>query len=284
MTRQFIDFNGAIHPSDHPVMTIDNRGFRYGDGLFESMRLMNGQIRFVGLHADRVQNGMKALKIEGFSQVDEYFLKERVAELAKRNKTGANGRVRMTVFRDAGGLYTPTSNKFAYALEVMKTDDSSYVGSPKGIIADVYTDITKPVNILSNYKTCNAMVYVMAGVFKNQNAVDEVFILNQNGFLCEAMSSNVFVVYDKQLYTPALSEGCIGGVMRNVVLQLAKENGVPVVEAQMNPAILDECQEVFVTNASRGIQWVMGYNKKRYFNEISRFLLDKLNNASGHIG
>jgi branched-subunit amino acid aminotransferase/4-amino-4-deoxychorismate lyase len=277
MTKQFIDFNGEIFPADQPVMGIDNRGFRYGDGLFESMRLMKGQIKFADLHTERVQKGMKALKIEGGAHIDAYFLKEKVGELVRRNKIGQNGRVRLTVFRDAGGLYSPTSNKFGYSLEVSKIEESSYLPHPKGLIADIYTDLTKPVNMLSNFKTCNSLVYVMAGVFKNQNSIDEVFILNQNGFLCESMSSNVFVVYNKQIYTPALSEGCVGGVMRNVVLKIAKENKIPVIEAQMNPAILDECQEVFVTNASRGIQWVMGYNKKRYFNETSRLLLEKLN-------
>lgn len=283
MAKQFINFNGEAHPEDHPVMTTQNRGFRYGDGLFESMRLMKGELKFASLHADRLQKGMKALKFEGFAHIDAYFLKEKVEELARRNKTGPNARARLTVFRDSGGLYSPSSNKVGYSLEVHKIDDPVYVSNPKGLITDIFTDLNKPVNSLSNYKTCNSLIYVMAGVFKNQFALDEVFILNQNGFLCEAMTSNVFVVYDKQIYTPALTEGCIGGVMRTVVLQLAKENNLKVTEAQIDPAILKEAEEVFVTNASRGIQWVMGYNKKRFFNETSRFLLEKLNTASHHI-
>lgn len=282
MAKQFINFNGEIHPEDHPVLTIHNRGFRYGDGLFESMRLMKGELKFASLHADRLQKGLKALKFEGYAHIDAYFLKEKIEELARRNKTGPNARARLTVFRDSGGLYSPVSNKPAYALEVHKIDDSAYT-NPKGLITDVFTDLGKSVNSLSNYKTCNSLVFVLAGVFKNQFSLDEVFILNQNGFLCEAMTSNVFVIYDKQIYTPALTEGCIGGVMRTVVIQLAKENDLTVVEAQIDPAILKEADEVFVTNASLGIQWVMGYNKKRYFNETSRFLLDKLNTASQHI-
>ena len=141
---------------------------------------------------------------------------------------------------------------------------------------DLFDELPKPVNILSNLKTSNALVYVMAGVFKDQHSLDEVLIINQNGFLCEAMSSNVFVVYNQEIYTPALTEGCIAGVMRHVVMKLAKENNLNIIEAQINPAILDQAEEVFVTNASKGIQWVMGYNK-RYFNETSRFLLGKLN-------
>jgi branched-subunit amino acid aminotransferase/4-amino-4-deoxychorismate lyase len=277
LTPQFINFNGTIVPADQTVMTVANRGFRYGDGLFESMRWMNGELKFAELHADRIRRGMKTLKIDGYSQLDTYFLRETVAELIRRNKTGANARVRLSIFRDSGGLYNPDSNKMGFALEVTKIHESAYTSNTKGLIVDIFDELPKPINILSNLKTSNSLLYVLAGVYKDQHSLDEVLIINQNGFLCEAMSSNVFVVYDNQIYTPALTEGCIAGVMRHVVMKLAKENNLNIVEAQINPAILDQAEEVFVTNAGRGIQWVMGYNNKRYFNEMSRLLLASLN-------
>jgi len=277
MGKQFINFNGNILPSDQQIFSVNNRGFRYGDGVFESMRYMNGVLKFPDLHIDRVQKGMKVLKLDNSSYIDSWFLREKVDELARRNKTGPGARFRLTVFRDTEGLYSPVSNKMAYVLESQKMEDSQYSFNKKGLIIDIYDELTKPVNILANLKTCNSLVYVLAGIYKNQNALDEVLILNQHGFLCESMSSNVFVVYDKKLYTPSLNEGCIGGVMRQVVMRLAKENGIELVEAQINPEILYEADEVFLTNASKGIQWVMGYNNKRYFNEVSRFLNEKLN-------
>jgi branched-chain amino acid aminotransferase len=277
MGKQFINFNGNILSSDQQIFPVSNRGFRYGDGLFESMRYMNGVLKFPDLHIDRVQKGMKVLKLDNSSYIDSWFLREKVDELARRNKTGSDARFRLTVFRDSGGLYSPDSNKMAYILESQNMEDSQYTFNKKGLIIDVYDELTKPVNILSNLKTCNSLVYVLAGIFKNQNALDEVMILNQHGFLCESISSNVFVVYDRKLYTPSLNEGCIGGVMRQVVMRLAKENGIELIEAQVNPDILNEADEVFITNAARGIQWVMGYHNKRYFNEVSKFLSEKLN-------
>ena len=277
MAKQFINFNESIISSDHHIFSVNNRGFRYGDGLFESMRYMNGQLKFPDLHIDRVLEGMKVLKLENSFHLDSWFLREKVDELARRNKIGPNARFRLTVFRDSEGLYSPDSNKMAYVLESQSLDDSQYTFNNKGLIIDVYDELTKPVNILSNLKTCNSLIYVLAGIFKNQNALDEVMILNQHGFLCESISSNVFVVYDRKLYTPSLNEGCIGGVMRQVVMRLANENGIELVEAQINPDILNEADEIFITNAAKGIQWVMGYNKKRYFNEMSKFLSEKLN-------
>jgi branched-chain amino acid aminotransferase len=277
MDKQLINFNGQIVSSDQQVLSVNNRGFRYGDGLFESMRYMNGAIKFPELHIDRIQKGMKVLKLDNNLHIDSWFLREKVEELVRRNKTGNDARVKLTVFRDAEGLYSPSSNKTAFVLESQTLNESLYTFNPKGLIIDVFDELTKPINILANLKTCNSLVYVLAGVYKNQHALDEVIILNQNGFLCESISSNVFVVYDRKLYTPALNEGCIGGVMRQVVMRLAKENGIELIEAQVNPEILNEADEVFITNASKGIQWVMGYNNKRYFNEVAKFLSEKLN-------
>lgn len=274
---KFINYNGEIYPSDQAVVTIHNRAFRYGDGLFESMKMVKGELKFAELHANRLQRGMKALKLEGHSQFDTYFLRQRVEELAKRNKITQNARIRLTVFRDGEGLYSPAGNKAGYAMEISKAEDLVYKSNSDGLIIDVFQDVTKPVNALSNYKTCNSLVYVLAGIFKQQHKLDEALILNQHGFLCEAISSNVFVVYDKQIYTPALTEGCVEGVMRSVVMDIAAKHQLPVTEAQINPQILNEADELFVTNATRGIQWVMGYNRKRYFYELSRFLTEKLN-------
>ncbi|WP_245989151.1 aminotransferase class IV [Pelobium manganitolerans] len=277
MQHNFINFNGEIAAGDDKLFTNNNRAFRYGDGLFETMRVSNGKLNFADLHADRLQQGMKTLKLEGYSNFDAYFLREKIDELLKRNKIAKNARARFNVYRNAEGLYTPTENKSAFTLELSELPSPRYELNPKGLIMDVYDDILKPINKLSNLKTCNALPYVMAGLYKQQARLDEAFILNQNSFLCESITANVFLVYRGQIYTPALSEGCIAGVMRSVVMDLAKENELNMIEAQINPEILEEVEEVFITNAAKGIQWVMGFNRKRYFNEVSRFLTDKLN-------
>jgi branched-chain amino acid aminotransferase len=276
MQPTFINFNDEILPADSKVLSVSNRAFKYGDGLFESMRLMKGELKFADLHADRLQRGMKALKIDGYSQMDTWFLKDRTETLAARNKC-KHGRIRLTVYRDAGGLYTPTQNKAGFCMELQPMDEPRYFLNEKGLIMDVFTELGKPLNYLSNIKSCNSLTYVMAGIFKNQQKLEDVFILNQNKFLCEASSSNVFVWYQNHLYTPALSEGCVEGVMRQVVIDLALKNNIPVTEAQINPEILYEADEVFLTNATRGIQWVMGYGVKRYFNKLSKDLMDELN-------
>lgn len=274
---QYILFNDQFYESDAPLLQAQNRGFKFGDGLFESMRMCNGKLKFPELHADRLHAGMKALKMDGYTLLDDYFLKQKAAELAKKNKINGNARLRLTIYRNGEGLYTPQSNKVGYLLEASALPNAEYELNTKGLIIDVYDEIPKPINKLSNYKTTNALLYVMAGLYQKRHSLDEALLLNQNGFLCESTSSNVFVVYQGQIYTPALSEGCVAGVMRNVVMKLAKQHQLPLIEAQINPQILNEAEEVFVTNAVSGIRWVMGYGRKRYFNEVAKALSAKLN-------
>lgn len=273
----FINFNGQILPAQSAVIKASNRAFRYGDSLFESMRMMKGRLNFANAHAERLQQGMKALRIDGYSQMDAYFIKEKAQELVQRNKCGKNARIRISVYRDAEGFYAPSQNTMGYVMEATRIDEPYYTSNAKGLIMDVYDELPKSINAFSNLKTGSALSYVMAGVFKTKNSLDDAFILNQKGNLCESISANVFVWYDGQLYTPALSEGCIAGVMRQAVMKLAVENNIPLTEAEISPEILNEADEVFLTNATQGIQWVMGFGNKRYFNELSRKLMGKLN-------
>lgn len=277
MQQEYILYNDQFIPAEQAILTAKNRGFRYGDGLFETMKMSAGKLKFAELHADRLQAGMAALKMDGGILFDAYFLKQKAAELCKKNKLRDNVRFRLSVYREGEGLYTPESNKSGYLLEAAALSQAGYELNKKGLIVSVYDELTKQVNKLSNYKTSNALLYVMAGLYKKQHRLDEAFILNQHGFLCESISSNVFVIYGKQIYTPALSEGCIAGVMRNMVMQTAKAHDIPIIEAQINPEVLKAAEEVFITNATSGIRWVMGYGKKRYFNETTKQLSSLLN-------
>ena len=277
MSQEYLLFNDEYHAVDAPVLTTSNRGFKFGDGLFESMRMINQKLQFADLHADRLAAGMKALKIDGHALMDDYFLRQKTADLAKKNRWNGNVRFRLSVYRQGAGVYTPESNKSGYVLEGLPLKSIAYELNSKGLIIDVFDEMTKSIDKLSNFKTSNALLYVMAGLFKTQNRLDEAIILNQSGFLCESISSNIFVVYDKQIYTPALTEGCVGGVMRSSIMQICKMNDIPLIEAQISPEVLKEAEEVFITNATQGIQWIMGYGRKRYFNEFSKYLNEKLN-------
>ncbi|MGN0019518.1 MAG: aminotransferase class IV, partial [Sphingobacterium hotanense] len=261
MPIQYINFNGSLVPEDMAVLSVDNRAFRYGDGLFETMLWKDGDIRFLDFHIERLQEGLSLLQFEDTGVFDTFFVRNKTEELIRKNNMmGQTLRVRLIVFRMGAGTYGPESNKAGYVLQVERKQDSLR-DKKLGLIVDLYTDFKKPYSELSKLKSNNALVYVMAGNFRKKHAFDEVFILNQEGNLCEALTSNIFIYYNKVLYTPALTEGCIAGVMRRVVMDIALSEGIEVVEAEIKPDIMKVADEIFCTNATQGIQWVMGYKQ-----------------------
>lgn len=272
----YFNYNGEIHAADELTVSIHNRSFRYGDGLFETMRWQNGDIQYLSYHVARLHKDMALLKMEGAKLLDTFFIKQQASLLIKRNKLEGPVRIRLSVFRDGGGLYSPETNKAAFLLEVSSLKSSLGSRYPAGLIIDVYKEHTKSINRFSAIKSNNALLFVMAGIYRKQQGLDEVILLNENGLLCESSSANIFIWYRNSLYTPALSEGCVDGVMRRVIMEVAKINNIEVIEAQINPEILNEAEEMFLTNAVHGMQWVLGYKKKRFFNRLSKDLYDKL--------
>ena len=276
MPVNFINYNGQIIPEDTSIITAESRAYRYGDGIFETMLYQHGEIRFLDFHVERLQSSMEKIELENAAMFDNYFIRSRAEELIRKNNmVGQRVRVRLIVVRDGGGLYAPETNKPSYIMQVSRVYDS--IRDKKvGLIVGVYTEHKKPFSSLSAIKSNNALIYTLAGNFKKRFSYDDVFILNQEGLLCEALSSNIFVYYNKVLYTPALSQACVAGVMRRVVMDIAAAEGIPVVEAEISPEIMKTADELFCTNAIQGIQWVMGYKQKRYFNRISRLLQERL--------
>lgn len=272
----YLDFNGEFYHSGDAVFHVTNRSFRYGDGLFETMRWENGRIMLLNYHIERLHKGMDMLMLEGTKLFDSLFIQQKVTALLKKNQLlEYECRVRFTVFRGGAGLYTPQTNQASYLIEVYKLDKKVNVHNQAGLIIDVFPDHRKPINTLSNIKSSNALLYVLAGVYRKKNALDDVLLINEAGFLVESSSSNIFIWYKETLYTPALSEGCVDGVMRRSIIDFAKENEIEIVEAQINPQILNEAEEIFLTNAVHGMQCVLGYKKKRYFHRLSKELWKK---------
>lgn len=273
---RFLDFNGEIFHSEEAILKASNRNFRYGDGVFESMRWENGTVSLLNFHAERLQKSMELLKMEGGKRFSESFLQDKIESLLRRNSLRDQAcRVRLSVFRDGEGLYTPSTHESAYLLEVATLDKVSNVHNQAGLIIDVFTDHKKSANALANIKSANALLYVLASIYRKKHALDDVLLVNEQGFLVESANSNIFIWYRNQLYTPALSEGCVDGVMRRSIIEFATANDIEIIEAQINTQILNEAEEIFLTNAVHGMQCVLGYQKKRYFHKLSKELWRK---------
>ena len=265
-----LNFNGKIIPQQDLIVGVANRALRYGDGLFESIRMIDGKIRFAQAHFDRLYQGMLALKMNIHASFDFSFFVSEINALAKKNEIENDARIRFSVFRSDGGLYTPNSNNFLYLIELQPISEKGYQWNKKGLIVDIYSETRKDFGYLSKYKTINCLPYVLAGIAAQELNVDTCILLNINDDIVEATNSNLFFVKDNMLFTPAIQDGCTDGVMRKVVIQIAQQLGIKVYENKVPLQSLAIADEIFLTNSATGIQWVVGYRGKRYF---SRCLL-----------
>lgn len=263
--------NGRLMSGDGPVISLDNRAFHYGDGVFESIRVLNGAPSFVDAHWTRLQEGLKVLRIETPAGLDPSSIVRMITELS-----GAcglpNGRARLTVYRDAPGYYRPRAHTGGYTIELHPVPTPNYALNLQGHTVDIYPEMRKPVNMLAVHKTLNCQIYVMASLWCMERGLDDCLLQNDRGNIIESSSGNLFIVSNGVLYTPSLSDGCIGGVMRMQVINLAIANGIKVYECSLNPQNLLAADELFFTNAARGVQWVSAYRTKRYAHRMAQHL------------
>jgi branched-chain amino acid aminotransferase len=277
MSVTYINFNGNIVDSSQPVFTAANRAFRYGDAVFETIRLMQGEILFFEKHLSRLSMSMKLLGMNSHDDLTFHNLYLSIRHLDQVNNLKGNGRIRLEVFRNDGGLYTPYSNDVSYVMETTPIVSKSYQLNENGLKIELYTDIKKPVSGLSNLKSSNALYYVMAGLYKNLLKTGDCLVLNTDNRIAEAISSNIFLVSKEVISTPSLSEACVAGVMRETVIEHLKKQGTSVHEKGIAIEDLLAADEVFLTDVINGIRWVGAFRNKRFFNSFSRNILKEIN-------
>ncbi|GDX50964.1 branched chain amino acid aminotransferase [Bacteroidota bacterium] len=264
MQHPFISLNGKIVSATQPHFISTNRALRYGDGLFEGMRILNGEFLFYEDHIERLLNGMNAFGFavpEIFSPA--YFFKL-LSELLIANKISGDAVIRIQVYRADAGLYEPVNDNVDFFIESFDASADSYKWNEKGISIAVYDTWKKDFNPAMNYKTCNSQVYVMASRWKRDNKLDDALILNSKGNIADATSSNVFMWKENKLITPSLTQACIGGVVRKNLIACARENNIEAEEREISIDELLNADEIFLTNISKGIRCVKNFNQKQY--------------------
>ena len=273
-------YNGHVISIYEPAVSFSNRAFRYGDSIFESIRVANGKIMFLKDHITRLKLGMTVLRMNLPAEFNTENIEALIKVLLVKNHLGRDARIRLTVFRNEGGFYTPETNDISFLIEAEAVETEGYVLNQKGLWVDIYTDIKKQINKLSGIKVGSALFYVMAGLAKTSMKLDDCLLVNENGSIIESISANLFVVRNGALYTPSLTEGCLDGVMRKQIMRLATENKILTFEMAITINSLMNGDELFLTNSINGIQWVGQYKNKFYTNRMAAFFTDKLNEQS----
>jgi branched-subunit amino acid aminotransferase/4-amino-4-deoxychorismate lyase len=281
--ENFIVHNGNLIDVSKSGLSPQNRAFLFGDGLFESIKVINGKPVFINAHHSRLTEGLKALKISANNELSSSQIESNILQLIEKMGIKSGARVRLTVFRNPGGFYLPEGEGFSYVISI-KADDVNYFElNEEGLVVDLYTDIRKQITPLAYYKTLNCQNYIMASIYAKEKNLHDALLVNESNNIIESTNSNLFIVSNGVLYTPAVSDGCVGGTMRMQIINLALENNIKVYECSLTPQNLLAADELFLTNAIRGIRWVSSYRMKRYFHKLSAQLLNSLNEKVANI-
>lgn len=272
-----INFNGIIVSQDANVLT-QNRAFLYGDAVFETVKIVNSKILFLEDHYFRLMASMRVVRMEIPMNFTMEYFEEQILSLVIENSLSNSSRARITVYRNDGGYYLPQTNEISFLIHTIAIEDILYSFEKTNYEVDLYKDFYITKQLLSSIKTTNRILNTTASIYANENGLDNCLLLNDTKNVVEAIQGNLFMVVGSKLITPPVSEGCLNGVMRKQILELAKKiGGLEVVEEVISPFELQKADELFITNVIKGIQPISKYRKKEFDVNYSKVLLQKLN-------
>ncbi|MBF6641065.1 aminotransferase class IV [Flavobacterium sp. J49] len=274
-----INFNGEILDSDLQL-TVSNRSFLYGDGVFETLKIVDNRILFFEDHYFRLLASMRIIRMQIPMSFTFEYLESQVLALVNQQNIQNSARVRLTVFRNDGGFYSPTDNSVSFVIQANELTQKVYSIADKSFEVDLYKDFVVTKQLLSTLKTNNKIIQITASIFAQENQLDSCLLINEEKNVIEATNGNLFMLMNNQLFTPPISEGCLNGIMRKQILKLAEALGnVEVIEKEISPFDLQKADELFVTNVIVGIQPITKYRKKEFKTTLSEELLAKLNQS-----
>jgi branched-chain amino acid aminotransferase len=220
------------------------RAFLYGDLLFETILFCNGQAPHIARHYRRLAHSASILKMDLCGLNEEKFNTEiytAVQEFQSKNANSNTLRIRFVLFRQSEGFYLPNSNATSFNISIFRFEPKTPV---EPIKMGIYEEQRKAPGILANLKTGNALVYVMASLWAKENAYNDALILNTNGEIIEATSSNIFWQKNGAWFSPPLAAGCVAGIGRQLFMEQH-----PVTEKTCTAQDLYTADTCLLTNA-----------------------------------
>ena len=263
-----------------PVQDV-KRATMYGDAVFETIRMRDNKLLFVEDHYFRLMASMRILRMPiPMDFTPEFFVDE--ANRLAEEVAVTDGRLRLQVVRKSEGKYTPEdNNECVWWMELEELGSQDYIWTSKGLKVDLFKDHYIQPGLLSTLKSSNALPYVLAGIFAQENGFDAMLLVNDKKMLVEANAANVFVLKDNVLKTAPLEDGPLRGVFRKNLIGWAKEISLEIKEESINPFELQKADEIWLTNTISGVQWVENYRKRTYkgdkAKELTELLQRKLN-------
>ena len=266
----YFNYNGKLFKDGTPLIGADNRGLRYGDGLFETMKMLNSELIFEDEHFARLWRGLNVLQFDISKHFKVEKLSGEIKLLAKKNGHEKAARIRLSIIRGDGGLYDAKNHSPGYIIQTWPLAAGSGEWNSNGLVVGIYKEAKKSCDILSNLKHNNYLPYVLAALQAKKEKWNDAILLNTNGRICDTTISNIFIVKNNAVFTPSLSEGCVAGIMRKMIIMNLLKSNWQVVEKEMSVDELLNADEVFVTNSMYNIRWVQRIYENTFKNVVTQ--------------
>lgn len=272
-----INYNGSL-VGNSGIAIHQNRGFLYGDAVFETIKVLDNKVLFLEDHYFRLMASMRIVRMEIPMSFTMEYLEAQILLLVNQLEKSVSFRVRFSVFRQPGGFYLPKTNAVEFIITAEPLENALYSFENSLYEVELFKDFMVTKQLLSTIKSNNRLVQITGSVFAHENNYDNCLLMNDEKNVVEALQSNLFLLSGNRLSTPPVSDGCLNGVMRKQILAIARKiEGLEVREESISPFDLQKADELFLTNVIKGIQPITKYRKKEYKSELASEFLKKLN-------
>lgn len=253
----YVIYNGTL--TSQVLLPLSDRGFQYGDGFFETMHFKNSEIRFVNDHLSRIKKAC-SLACMDFPDLNKETLHRLTGELIQTNKIVEDSvRIKLMIWRKEGGLYTPASRACNFLIQVFPFK-AAPLYKEHVIVGE---KIRNQYSLISSFKCISSMHYILAGIEMHNRQGDDILLLDQHDHVSECLSSNIYWVKDKTVYTPSLSTGCVDGIYRKYIIRLLSTERFSCHEGLFPLDHLVDAEFIFTSNVT-GLSIIKQIDKQQF--------------------
>lgn len=273
-----INFNGTLQANNTALFDAGNRALQYGDALIEEIRVINGIFMFWEAHYFRLMSSMRILRMEIPMDFTMEFLEQSIREtLQKSELENAPATAELVIIR-RNKDFNDADNRVDYLIKAKRGQHPFYVLNDSGLKVELFKDFYVNADMLSNLNTNNKIINVVAKIFANENGYDSCLLINNKKQVVQAIEGNLFMIANGVIKTPPLSDGCLDGIARKQLIELAEQlEAYQLEEASVSPFELQKADELFITNDIEGIISIGNYRKKVYDDKVAKLLIGQLN-------
>ena len=273
-----INLDGKIVKEENAKISVLNRGFAYGDSVFETIRVINSKIMFWEDHYFRLMASMRIMRMEIPASFSPEFLEKEIKDIIEANKIeNSPVRIRFAVYRLQGGYYTPATREIGYIISTEVLESPFYLLNEDAYEIELFKDHYVNSGLLSTIKSNNRAVNVLGSIYARENGYHNCLLLNEKKSVVEALNGNIFLVKGNTVKTPPINDGALNGIIRKQLINILKKSDYELEETSISPFELQKADELFISNVAMGIQPVTKYRKKEFQNTVAKDLLSKLN-------